>query len=269
MLRETDDIYGAGFQNKEVISLKLDYLDLLSPEPVRMKNVGGILSPKLRDVASIGYDTYHFYLELLLMDLGKYLSIIGHEEDYGRLSDEEKSNLDMFDFWIANEQSASLLEKVLDFFIEEEVVYSGQDRCFLVQNGNGNVGAITRDSYPQVRDIICQRVCIRPGQEENLSKVKNKKALEIAKKLQKGRSQKKKQEKADKNMELGNIISAVANRSPSLNILNIWDLTVYQLWDCFSRISNNNIYDIQARAVAAWGNKDNHFDAAAWYTIGK
>ena len=245
--------------------MKPDYLDLLSPEPIRMENVGGILSPKLRDIASIGYGTYHFYLELLLMDLEKYLSMIGHAEDYGRLSDEEKSELDMFDFWTANEQSADLLKKVLNFFIKEEVVYSGQDRCFLIQNGNGNIGVITRDSYPQVRDIICQRVCIRPDQEEDLSKVSNKKALEIAKKLQKGRSQKKKQEKADKNMELGNIISAVANRSPSLNILNIWDLTVYQLWDCFSRISNNNIYDIQASAVAAWGNKDNHFDAAAWF----
>ena len=245
--------------------MKLDYLDLLSPEPVRIENVGGILSPKLRDVASIGYDAYHFYLELLLMDLEKYFSMTGHAKDYGRLSDEEKSNLDMFDFWIANGQSANLLEKVLNFFIKEEVVYSGQNRCFLIQNENGDVGAITRDSYPQVRDVICQRVCIRPDQEEDLSKARNKKALEIAKKLQKGRSQKKKQEKTDKNMELGNIISAVANRSPSLNILNIWDLTVYQLWDCFSRISNNNIYDIQASAVAAWGNKDNHFDAAAWF----
>ena len=245
--------------------MKPDYLDLLSPEPVRIENVGGILSPKLRDVASIGYDAYQFYLELLLMDLEKSLSMLGHKEDFDRLSDEEKTDLDMFDLWTANGQSANLLEKVLNFFIKEEVVYSGQNRCFLIQDGNGDVGTITRDSYPQVRDIICQRVCIRPDQEEDLSKARNKKALEIAKKLQKGRSQKKKQEKADKNMELGNIISAVANRSPSLNILNIWDLTVYQLWDCFSRISNNNIYDIQARGVAAWGNKDNHFDATAWF----
>lgn len=66
-------------------------------------------------------------------------------------------------------------------------------------------------------------------------------------------------------MELGNIISAVANKSQSLNILNIWDLTIYQLWDCFSRISNNNLYAIQSMQAAAWGNKDNSFDAAAWF----
>ena len=66
-------------------------------------------------------------------------------------------------------------------------------------------------------------------------------------------------------MELGNIISAVANKSPSLNILNIWDLTIYQIWDCFSRISNNSIYDIQSMSVAAWGDNDNRFDASAWF----
>lgn len=85
------------------------------------------------------------------------------------------------------------------------------------------------------------------------------------KKLQKGRAEKARQSKADKNMELGNIISAIAAKSQSLNILNIWDLTVYQVWDCFWRLSNNSIYNIQSMSVAAWGNKDNHFDAAAWF----
>lgn len=75
------------------------------------------------------------------------------------------------------------------------------------------------------------------------------------KKLQKGRTEKAKQTAPDKNMELGNIISAVANKSHSLHIMNIWDLTIFQLWDCFSRLSNNSIYDIQSMSVAAWGIK--------------
>ena len=96
-------------------------------------------------------------------------------------------------------------------------------------------------------------------------KIKSKKALEIMKKLQKGRNEKTKQTKLDKNMELGNIISSVANRSKTLNILNIWELTIFQLYDCFSRLSNNNIYDIQSISVAVWGDKDNHFDATSWF----
>ncbi len=66
-------------------------------------------------------------------------------------------------------------------------------------------------------------------------------------------------------MELGNIISAVAGKSQTLNLLNIWDLTVFQLWDSFFRLSSNNLYAIQSMSVAAWGDKDKHFDAASWF----
>lgn len=199
------------------------------------------------------------------MDLKLYFAMIGLPEQYEILSDEEKSQINIFDLLTMNEQSAQLLQSVLNFFINEDVVYSSQNKCFLVQKDNSVVGIITKDTYPQICDLICQRNCIKSNQEEDLSKVKNKKALEIMKKLQKGKAEKEKQNKSDKNMELGNIISAVANKSHSLNILNIWDLTVYQIWDCFSRLSNNNIYDIQSMSVAAWGNKDNYFDAAAWF----
>ena len=108
--------------------------------------------------------------------------------------------------------------------------------------------------------MICQRNSINTRQNEDLSKVKSKKALAIMEKLNKGRAEKNKLNKADKNMELGNIISAVANKSQSLNILNIWDLTIFQLWDCFARLNNNTLYDIQSISVATWGNKDNYFD---------
>ena len=66
-------------------------------------------------------------------------------------------------------------------------------------------------------------------------------------------------------MELGNIISAVANFHPSLNEYNIWNLTVYQLWDSFYKLINNNIYTIQSTSVAVWGDKDKQFNINEWY----
>ncbi len=245
--------------------MKLDYFELLSPNPVNVQNAGGIISPKLKDISSIGIHTYQYYLSIISMDLKLYLTMIGQPEQYEILSDEEKSQINIFDLLTMNEQSSHLLQSVLNFFINEDVVYSSQNKCFLVQKDNAVVGIITKENYAQICDLICQRNCIKSNQAEDLSKVKNKKALEIMKKLQKGKAEKAKQNKSDKNMELGNIISAVANKSHSLNILNIWDLTVYQIWDCFLRLSNNNIYDIQSMSVAAWGNKDNYFDAASWF----
>lgn len=242
--------------------MKLDYFDLLSPDPIHIPKVGGIISPKLKDISSIGISTYRYYLSILSLDLKSYFTMVGHPEQYNMLSDEEKLQINMFDLLTIDEQSAGLLQSVLNFFINENVVYASQNKCFLVQKDNEIIGAITRGNYSQICDLIYQRNCMKLNQED-LSKIKSKKALEIMKKLQKGRE--KRQNKPDKNIELGNIISAIANKSQSLNILNIWELTVFQLWDCFSRLSNNSIYDIQSMSVATWGNKDNYFDATAWF----
>lgn len=219
--------------------MKLPYFDLLSPDPIYIQNIGGIISPTLKSISSIGINTYQYYLTVLLMA--------------------------PFHSLTANTDSISLLQAILNFFIHEDVVYSPKQNAFSVQKNGKLIGVITEETYQKACDAICQRNCIKPAQDEDLSKVKSKKAAEIMKKLRKGRAKKATHTKTDKNMELGNIISAVANKSQSLNILNIWDLTVYQVWDCFLRLSNNNIYAIQSMSVAAWGNKDHSFDAAAWF----
>ena len=245
--------------------MKLSYFDLLSPDPIQIQQVGGILSPTLRSISKIGINTYQYYLTILLMDLKTYFTMIQQEEQFELLSDEETSQMNVFDLLTMDNKSAELLQNVLNFFIAENVVWSEKNNAFLIYVGENVIGAITKKIYPQICDLICQRNCIKSSLEEDLSKVKSKKALEIMKKLQKGRTEKAKATKSDKNMELGNIISAVANKSQSLNIINIWELTVYQVWDCFSRLSNNSIYDIQSMQVAAYGNKDNYFDATSWF----
>ncbi len=246
-------------------TLKLSYFELLSTEPIKIQNIGSIASPRLRDIASLGYHNYQYYLSVLLLNAKTYLSSINGSTEYGSVSDEELTCINIFDLLTSNEQSRLLLKNVLNFFIKEDVEYSPGHNAFLIKNNGRQTGAVTRETYPQICDLICRLNCVKPNAEEDLSKTKSKKALEIMKKLQKGRAEKAKRTKADRNMELGNIISAVANKSQSLNIINIWDLTVFQLWDCFSRLSNNNIYDIQSMSVAAWGDKDNRFDADAWF----
>ena len=254
--------------------LKLNYFELISPDPIHIQNVGGILSPKLKDISRIGINTYQYYLSLITMDVKGYFKLIGQDKWFENLSDSEKSQFNIYDLFISNEKTILMLQKALNFFIKEEVIFSEEYKCFFVKDNSSTnenadedmvTGSITKEMFPQICDLICQRNRIKSNQEEDLSKIKSKKALEIMKKLLKGRKEKEKQTKSDQNMELGNIISAVANKSYSLNILNIWDLTVYQVWDCFSRLSNNNIYDIQSMSVATWGDKDNHFDSTAWF----
>ena len=246
-------------------ALKAGNFGLLSPDPVQVPSVGGVKSPTLREISSLGYNTYRHYLAVLSLDLDSYLSMTGMSELYALLSEEEKTKMTLFDLLLSSPPSCALIQNMLDFFMEGTVTFSESQHAFLVCADDGQTGLITRENYLTVCDLIGQRNYLKPRRSEDLSKVKSKKALEIMKKLQKGRAEKEKLAKTDQNMELGNIISAVANRSQSLHILNIWDLTVYQLWDCFSRLSGNNLYNIQSMSVAAWGDKNHSFDASAWF----
>lgn len=220
---------------------------------------------------------YQYYLNILLMDLKMFFTMINRPDDYEKLSDEEKLNISVYDLLIQDAQTALLLQTALNFFIKEDVEYSPKHKEFAVR---GNVmvkeqdkmvekyaiiGVISRDNYQDVVDVICQRNNIKTKDVADPNKVKSKKALAILQKIKKGRDEMAKATKSDKNMELGNIISAVANRSQSLNIVNIWDLTVFQLWDCFARLTNNNVYDINAASISAWGDKDKKFDFNGWF----
>ena len=51
----------------------------------------------------------------------------------------------------------------------------------------------------------------------------------------------KKPQKVDPSFSLWNIIGAVTSRHPSLNLTNIWQLTVYQLYDQFARIRETRL----------------------------
>lgn len=254
--------------------LKLNYFDLISPHPIPIRDVGSIISPTLKDISRIGIETYNYFLYLLSIDIRTYFIMNGQLIQYETMSEEDINKLNLFDLIVSNVQFTNIFKMSLDFFIKETVTFNEKIKCFVIQkntdktseNINGNIiGVITKNNYLQVCNIIQMRNNIQSKNQEDLSTVKSKKALEIMKKLQLGRTKKTQQAKADKNMDLGNILSAVANRHPSLNMINIWDLTIYQLWDAFSRLANNNIYDIQAMSVAAWGDKDKHFDIASWY----
>ena len=71
--------------------------------------------------------------------------------------------------------------------------------------------------------------------------------------------------KADINLSIPNIISSISNMHPSLNYMNVWDLTVFQLLDAFNRLQANVMYDIDCTRVSVWGDEKKTFDVSLWY----
>lgn len=246
--------------------MKLSYSDLLSPYPIYIKNVGGIISPKIDDIFKIGINTYDYYLFIISMDLNSYFSITNQKALYDELYEEQKTELNVFDLLITTDELRENLQLAYNFFIKEDVVYDSEKRCFLIKDNDVLIGVIYDENYNSVGNIINQRNYVKIDDTNDLSKIKSKKALKILEKIKKAKESQKKP-KRDARMELGNIISSVANKHSSINMINIVELTVFQVWDAFNRLINNNILEIQSMSVATWGDKEKKFDCNSWFNL--
>ena len=247
--------------------MKLDYFTLLSPEPITFQNIGSIKSPTLREVSRIGYVTYQTYLSILLLDTQSYLSAITSH------SAPKKDDINFFDIILHDKTLRSSICNALNFFMTDEVIFDEEHKVFFTYNGSVDennqkqpTGIIYSENYSEITDAILQRVNIRrkDNEYENV-KVKNKTAARLLEKIKKGNE--KSRTKADKKLSLANIISSLASHHKSINMVNIWDLTVYQLYDQFNRQRLNDCYDIQSMHIAAWGNSEGKFDDTQWFSL--
>lgn len=256
--------------------MKLNYAALISPHPFLMEKVGSVKSPTLREIWSpdVGYQKYQMYLTLLFMTPQVYFEQAGLPVStwYQELPDEEKQSINMMDLIAIDENLQQTYAEMLAFFFLESIVWDKGMRSFFTYNDtdqNGQiipVGIIYHNNYVEVCDIILQRCGIaRTDTDTDTSKVKSKRALEILKKLQAGRQNASRNTKLNKDMELPNLITAVAVKSNSINFTNIWDLTIYQLYEQFKKEQTNVYFDIQKMAVAAYGNEKNTFKGTEWY----
>lgn len=273
--------------------IKLDYFTLLSPEPLQISGVGSIVSPTLREIQRINYNVYQSYLDVLLTNISIYYEFINSKgnmylshidaesrevmiaikKKYETLSEEEKHSVSFFNIAVVDPIYRERLLSAFNFFIKEDVVWSEEDSAMLVLKSVGEdksepVGVIYGENYEAIADIILQKSGINKSDEYGDGlKTKNKAALKILNKLKSASKKGKGKQTGDKRLALPNIISSLAAHSKSLNMINIWDLTVYQLYDQFSRQQFDDMYNINASQVAAWGDKDKKFDALSWATL--
>lgn len=271
--------------------MKLDYVSLLSPIPFYIHNVGSVKSPTILEISRITYPVYQSYLSNLLLDIDSYYeeinrddsiylnqftqeeknTILNVKEEYFSLEEKCQNDISFFNVMIFDKNLVDKITCVLNFFFEDEVVYDNDNKIFLLFDGtldtNGKkntTGIIFEKNYDFVIDIILQRANVS-RKENKKPKVKNKTAQKLLEKIEKGN--KKVKTKEDKKMELGNLISSLSAHSKTLNIINIWDLTIFQLYDQFTRVRYDDSYTMNSTSVSVWGDKENKFDDTIWFSL--
>lgn len=246
--------------------MELDYASLLSPYPLYFPKMGHVKPLTLREIwqPEVTCRTYNWYLSLMHMT----------PQIYYRQVDPQKAgcgdNLSMFDLISSDQGLREQYCSALNLFLEETVSWNEHYQAFFTyteKDEDGSIipfGIIHRGIFDELCQVILQLNGINSSETMfDESKAKNKHALKILQKIKKGQEAQKK--KGDSRMELPNMISALSCRHSSINLTNIWDLTVFQLYDQFQRQQMNTVYDIKCMSLAAWGDKNNKFDYTEWF----
>ena len=241
---------------------------LISGAPYR---VGDIFcrQPTLGDIykdKNVGHDVYLSYLYVISMTVDRFLETTGMTDTFSGLSPEEQSSITIWDLLTFQPSWRSLTLEALNFFVDGEVVQDSTSGSIAVRTDDEKAVPITAELYEEMRRGIlqCAGIHVEEAKPKGFYNNAARKLYEKSLALKKSRGSSK--SKADANYDAWNIIGAVSARHPSYNLLNIWGLTVYQLYDQFARMQDGVQFDGVVCRWAVWG-KDK-FDFSAWFKKG-
>ncbi len=259
----------------------LDYGTQLSYEPIPL-SIGLLRKPKLRDISKITFDrfaTFEYFLKCTPKEYyTKALSDYGGAEMWESFSEDKRESMTMYSIIVSDVPLQKLFVDLFNFFFMENVVYHKGFFILFDKNAeqvddkvplNSIHGIISDKNFSQVLDVIQQVCCIHNKSDESAEdqKFKNNLARQLFERMQKAlkKQEEEKGTNVDKDLSLPNIISSVASKHPNYNLINIWELTVFQLVDSFKRMQSNTTYDIGRVRVSVWGDEKKTFDQALWH----
>ena len=247
-------------------------MNLISPNGIYVSGVGNIHSPYMKDIFRIGYESYKFYVGLLLMqpkDFFKMKSMEAGSDDniFDFLSDEDKKKFTSFSVLTGTEKDRDELRLALSIFISGTLDWDERFKAFLVNkietDGKVSVdGVISNETFSKVCSVCLSLIGVKAKEKIEDLKFKNESARKFYERFQEKKEKAEAQKSRDPDFELPNMISVICAYHSSLNYSNIASLTVYQVQDTFSRMIRKKQMDMRDMNYSVWGGKD--YDPKKW-----
>lgn len=216
---------------------------------IRINDHCEVRQPTLGDIVEIGHDRYQGYLSTFLVKKSELLKTLGIEDG------PEYDPYSLWDIMLVIPELRANLLAALEFFIVRDVT---ADEGIVCVSGEPLSNMDLHDIAAAVAKISCIEI-----DDESQHVFSSERTRRLWEKMRKGRQQLRKAKSQDGDIDLFNLISAVAARGCGYTLFNIWDLTVYQLYDQFARINVGVQMDIYSSRWAAWGQDD--FDVSLWF----
>lgn len=212
-------------------------LSLLAGLPIQIGNIS-IKPLTLMDIAKLGEYTYNSLLTTLCIDKDDINETFQINEKYDST----------FDFLInkllnGDVQMQALIYTAFQVFIGNIEIGLAQENEYFFYMGDLNKPNeclyITKDNFNNIVKIIKKQNCIVDKSEEEPPIFANKMAEEMWKKCRE--NEKKLQKVKPQEINLHSMISGIAWKT--IGIDRVFDLTIYQLYDAYSRLGLIDEYD--------------------------
>lgn len=220
-------------------------LKFLANEPIEIINIGKVYPLTLREIARIGENKYYQYLNILGIDPEQYLKETKEQ-------DEILKNLSSFDilmmYCLYNDSLTldikNMILEAIRLFFKEEVSFTLMETNPLFYFGEIQDGRfITRENYENIKDIILKQNCYKKKKEEEF-KPANEAATKLVEKIKAMRNK-----RPETNLTLFDLISVLAANSNNLNILTVWELSMFQFNDQFNRMQMIEDFEININSL--------------------
>lgn len=221
-------------------------LGLLSGDSIYVDNIE-IKQLTIREIKEIKYERYQQMISLLCIDKEALIEMV--------VSKNNTDEMTVFDI-IFNSENIGLINEFivsLKFFLKEtEVCY--HEKFGLVFGRVEDKKTINQNNFNYIADAIKYTNCLYNVDKDKLYNPEDEKAMSIIKKLQKGREKTEKiksskPESKKDDIDIADIVSAVSTNSKSFNKHNIWDATIYQIYDEFRGIDKFVSYHTNTMAI--------------------
>jgi hypothetical protein len=219
-------------------------LRLLAGMPIHVDTFGLIKPLTVREIIEYGYEKYIAKLNIIALN---------KEQIVNKDISDEFNEFDIL-FLLGDESVNNLLKQSLEFFFKEEVHLVKDQQVIVVGSEQENFKLINRKSYMDIRKILLMQNGILSVDDEMNLKSKDEKAKAIAERMKKAQEEVKRIKSKDgesNDTDFFDLLSSISSKSSSMNKLNIFDLTMFQVYEEFKRLNLIDQYHTNIKALLA------------------
>jgi hypothetical protein len=221
-------------------------LYMLYGEDYKINEDISIKNPQLREIMDLGYETYFSYVNSLILTPYEIGDILWFDMGVWY---EDVTQWEMFLSFFEKDEVA---QKALAWFLKVDdlalIQNTKTEEYYFVFIKDEKQIFVTEENFYEISSMIRKINNVPPPYEVGKETTKFVK-IRLLERMKHDR-EKPKKNNFKENINIESIISSVAWCGTS-NIIDIWNLTIYQLYDGYSRLSTKDNYDKTMSAIYA------------------